>query len=436
MNGPADLVRARHEQVMRGGGIFSTKMSTTNWAGNVTYRARHIHHPESVPQLCRLVAGARHLRALGTGHTFNAIADSPGDLVSLANLPSTVDVDRDRSTVTVGGGVRYGELAVALHAAGYALHNMGSLPHISVAGACATGTHGSGTGNLPSAVSAVEMVGPDGDIVRLERGGETFDASVVALGALGIVTRLTLDIEPAYQVAQYVYGGLDLEESAQRLDRLLTAGYSVSLFTDWGPRVDQLWVKHRLDAGTEPQPVAGAVPLDQAVHPVPGMPPAHCTEQLGVPGPWHERLPHFRLAFTPSHGAELQSEYLLPVDLGGPALAAVAEVRDLIRPVLLISEIRTVAADDLWLSPSYRRDSVAVHFTWIDDTAAVLPVVAAVEERLAPFDARPHWGKLFDVDPAALRGRYPRLPDFARLLRERDPDGKFRNDFIDRYVPG
>lgn len=411
-------------------------MSNTNWAGNVTYQARRLHSPESVPQLCRLVAEAGRIRALGTGHTFNTIADSPGDLVSLAKLPSTVDIGRDRSTVTVGGGVRYGELAVELNAAGYALHNMGSLPHISVAGACATGTHGSGTATLASAVSAVELVGPDGDLVRLERGDDSFDATVLGLGALGIVTRLTLDIEPAYQVAQYVYGGLELEDCARRLDELFTAGYSVSMFTDWGPRVEQLWVKHRLDRGAEPRPVAGAVPLDRAVHPVPGMPAAHCTEQLGVPGPWHERLPHFRLAFTPSHGAELQSEYLLPAELGGAALAAVAELRDLIRPVLLISEIRTISADDLWLSPAYRRDSVAVHFTWVDDTAAVLPVVAAVEERLAPFDARPHWGKLFDMDPAVLRGRYPRLPDFGRLLRERDPEGKFRNDFIDRYVSG
>lgn len=411
-------------------------MSNTNWAGNVTYQARHLHSPESVPQLRSLVAEAGHIRALGTGHTFNTIADSPGDLVSLAKLPSTVDIDRDRSTVTVGGGVRYGELAVELNAAGYALHNMGSLPHISVAGACATGTHGSGTANLASAVSAVELVGPDGDLQRFVRGDDTFDATVLALGALGIVTRLTLDIEPAYQVAQYVYGGLELEDCAQRLDELFTAGYSVSLFTDWGPRVEQLWVKYRLHGGAEPRPVAGAVPLDRAVHPVPSMPAAHCTEQLGVPGPWHERLPHFRLAFTPSHGAELQSEYLLPAELGGAALAAVAELRDLIRPVLLISEIRTISADDLWLSPAYRRDSVAVHFTWIDDTAAVVPVVAAVEERLAPFDARPHWGKLFAMEPAALRDRYPRLPDFGRLLRERDPEGKFRNDFIDRYVSG
>jgi xylitol oxidase len=409
-------------------------MSNTNWAGNVTYRARELHHPESIAQLCRLVAEARHIRALGTGHTFNTVADSPGDLVSLAKLPSVVDLDRDRSTVTVGGGVRYGELAVALHEAGYALHNMGSLPHISVAGACATGTHGSGTGNLPSAVSAVELVGADGELVRVRRGDDAFEGSVLALGALGVVTRLTLDIEPTYQVAQYIYGGLELEDCAQRLDHLMTSGYSVSLFTDWGPRVEQLWVKHRLDTGVEPQPVPGAVRLDRAVHPVPCMQPEHCTEQLGVPGPWHERLPHFRLAFTPSHGAEIQSEYLLPAHLGGQALTAVAELRDLIRPVLLISEIRTITADDLWLSPSYGRDSVSVHFTWVDDTAAVLPVLAAVEERLAQFDARPHWGKLFDLDPATLRGRYPRLPDFTRLMRERDPDGKFRNDFIDRYV--
>jgi alditol oxidase len=406
---------------------------TTNWAGNVTYGAARVHHPDSVAQLRRLVAGARHIRALGTGHTFNAIADSPGDLVSLDRLPSTVDIDRDRSTVTVGGGVRYGELSGRLHAAGYALHNLGSLPHICIAGACATGTHGSGTGCLAAAVSALEYVDPHGDLVRVERGGDEFCGSVVALGALGIVTSLTLDIEPAYDVTQRVYLDLPLAEARERLADLLTAGYSVSLFTDWGPRVGQIWVKSRLDRGA-PRQLAGATPAAGPVHPVPGMPPEHCTEQLGVPGPWHERLPHFRLAFTPSSGSELQSEYLVPAQSGGQALAEVAAIGDRLRPVLQIAEVRSVSADELWLSPSYRRDSVALHFTWVDDTRAVLPVVAALEERLAPFEPRPHWGKLFAMQPQALRAAYPRLDDAARLLRRRDPAGKFRNALVDRWL--
>lgn len=425
--------------------MTATSGPKTNWAGNITFRAATVHQPESVPELCRIVAGAAHIRALGSGHSFNTIADSPGDLVSLGALPSTVDIDRERSTVTVGGGVRYGDLTGRLHAAGYALHNLGSLPHISVAGACATGTHGSGTGNLATAVSAVQLVTADGGLVTLDRTDDRFLGSVIALGTLGIVTALTLDIQPTYDIAQTLYVGLPLQAAAERLAPILAAGYSVSLFTDWGPEVTQAWVKRRVDAApasgatvAAPPPVPwaelGATPADRPLHPVPGMPPEHCTEQLGAPGPWHERLPHFRHEFTPSHGAELQSEYFVPTRHGPAAVAAVAAIRDLVQPVLLTSEIRSVTADELWLSPAYGRDSVALHFTWLDDTAAVLPVVAAVEERLAPFEPRPHWGKVFGMDPAMVRAGYPRMPDFQRLMREYDPAGKFRNEFVDRYL--
>ena len=421
---------------------------TTNWAGNITFRAATVHHPESVPELQRLVAAAGHLRALGSGHSFNTIADSPGDLVSLAAMPSTVDIDTERSAVTVGGGIRYGELTGKLHAAGYALHNLGSLPHISVAGACATGTHGSGTGSLATAVRAVELVTASGDTLRLDRADARFPGSVVALGALGIVTALTLDIQPSYQVTQNLYTGLPLAVAAARLAAVMSGGYSVSLFTDWGPVVGQAWVKRRVDAaapggaapGGAPPDVPwaelGATPAAQPLHPIAGMPPEHCTEQLGVPGPWHERLPHFRHDFTPSHGDELQSEYFVPAEHGPAAIEAVATLRDTIQPVLLTSEIRTVTADPLWLSPAHGRDSVALHFTWIQDTPVVLPVVAAVEERLAPFAPRPHWGKVFAMDPDTVRASYPRMPDFQRLARELDPTGKFRNEFLDRYLGG
>ena len=165
------------------------------------------------------------------------------------------------------------------------------------------------------------------------------------------------------------------------------------------------------------------------------MAPDNATEQLGIPGPWQERLPHFRLAFTPSSGEELQTEYLLPRELAGAALEALAPLGDRIAAVLQISEIRTVAADDLWLSMASGRDSVAFHFTWIQDDAAVMPVVASIEAALAPFAARPHWGKVFSTAPETVAGLYPRWDDFAALLRRYDPAGKFRNEFIDRFFP-
>jgi len=413
----------------------------TNWAGNVTFRAARTHRPASVDELRAVVSGADRVRVLGTGHSFNRLADTDADLVSVAGLPPTVEIAADRRSVTVAAGVRYGELAQRLHAAGLALHNLASLPHISVAGACATATHGSGerNGNLATAVSAVELVTADGSLVRLDRAeDDDFAGAVVGLGALGVVTALTLDVEPAFEVRQYVYEGLPLDALAGHEAEILGAAYSVSLFTDWtGPRINQVWLKRRGSQAHPPPPAwLGATPAGGPRHPIPGMSAGNCTEQGGVPGPWYARLPHFRLDFTPSSGEELQSEYVVPRERGVEALAAVDAVRDLVAPVLQISEIRTIAADELWLSPNYRRDSLAVHFTWVADADAVAPAMAAVEERLAGLGARPHWGKLYGIEPADVRGLYPRWADFAALAGTYDPTGKFRNEVLDRYFAG
>ncbi|MGC9665531.1 D-arabinono-1,4-lactone oxidase [Planosporangium sp. 12N6] len=415
----------------------------TNWAGNVTFRARRIHRPSSLAELRDLVAGSTRVRALGTGHAFNRLADTTGDLISLAGLPPVMDLDPARGTVTVAAGVRYGELATYLHGAGYALHNLASLPHISVAGACATATHGSGdrNGNLATAVAALDLVTAGGDVVTVSRDSDPdrLSGSVVALGALGVVTAVTLDVVPTFDVAQYVYDDLPDDRLRRHWAEIFASGYSVSVFTDWSAlRVNQVWLKRRVgdaDATAPPERWLGATLADGPRHPVPGLPPVNCTPQLGGPGPWHERLPHFRLDFTPSSGEELQSEFFVPRDLAPAALDAVDGIRDRVAPVLQISEIRTVAADDLWLSPSYRRDSLALHFTWVKDAGAVLPVVAALEERLAPLEARPHWGKIFTIAPEVVRGRYKRMPDFADLRGRHDPAGTFRNDLLDRYLP-
>ncbi|GAB4107454.1 FAD-binding protein [Micromonospora taraxaci] len=405
-----------------------------NWAGNVRYAARAFHRPTSTDELRRLVAGSTRLRAVGSGHSFNRFGDTDGDLVSLAGLPQTVEVDHERGQVTVSGAMRYGDLARQLHTQGYALANLASLPHISVAGAVATATHGSGQthGNLASAVAGLELVTADGDLLRVDRDTDRFAGMVVGLGALGLVTRVTLDVVPAFELRQYVRLNLDREA----LDEALGSAYSVSVFTDWRtPRLREVWRKQAAD---QPPPSAdwlGTTAADEPRHPVLGMPPENCTPQLGEPGPWHERLPHFKLGFTPSSGDELQSEYHVPRSAAVDALAALDDVAHLIAPVLLVCELRTVAADELWLSPNHRRDSFVVHFTWIEDTAAVLPVVAAVEERLAPFAPRPHWGKVFVTDPAELASRYPHYADFTTLLTDLDPKGTFRTDVLDRYFP-
>lgn len=415
-----------------------------NWAGNVTFRAARVHRPASVAELRHLVARSRKARVLGSGHSFTDLADSPEDLIVLDGLPAVVELDTAAATVRVSAHLRYAELGRRLHAQGFAVHNLASLPHISIAGSCATATHGSGdaNGNLATAVSALELVTADGDLVTLtrDRDGERFHGAVVGLGALGVVVALTLDLRPAFEVRQYVHLDLPFDALDDCFDELTAGAYSVSLFTRWaGPRIDQVWLKHRTADGELPAVDPGrygARPATVPVHPVPGMPPANCTEQLGVPGPWHERLPHFRPGFTPSSGEELQSEYLLPRRHARAALRALDAIRERIAPVLQISEIRTVARDELWLSPCYREDVVGVHFTWVKDPQAVLPVIALIEERLAPYEPRPHWGKLFTLAPETLRARYPRLPDFRALMREFDPGGKFVNDFLARHLLG
>jgi xylitol oxidase len=397
-----------------------------NWAGNVRFRARRRHRPSSVAQLRSTVAASDAVRVLGTGHSFNDIADTTGDLISVAGLPPEVDIDPARATVRVAAGLRYADVAPRLHAAGWALPNLGSLPHISIAGACATGTHGSGdgNGNLATSVCGLELVDAAGDVLV----PDDVRPWVVGLGVLGVVTHLTLRLVPSFEIAQYVYDDVPLPLRDDDLAELFSAAYSVSLFTRWTGRGNQVWVKRR-DAGPVPRRWLGGTLADGARHPIPGAPAADCTPQLGVPGPWHERLPHFRPEATPSAGDELQSEYLVPRDRAAQALAALAVVGERLASVLHVSELRTVAADELWLSPSYRRDCLAIHFTWVNDAAAVAPVMALVEDRLAPFDPRPHWGKLFGY--SSMRERYERFDDFVELARQHDRTGKFRNPWFD-----
>jgi xylitol oxidase len=413
-----------------------------NWAGNLAYRARRLIEPRSVEELQSIVRASDRLRALGSRHSFNDIADTDGDLVALASLPRVLEFDRSASTVTVDGGVRYGELAQPLNEAGLALHNLASLPHISVAGACATGTHGSGTrlGSLATAVTALELVRPDGELATLSRADdpETFPGAVVSLGALGIVSRMTLSVEPAYEVRQDVYEDLDVAVFAERFDEIATMAESVSFFSEWRAGViEQVWLKSRVRDGQRielPPDLYGAVRATVERHPMRRLPADNCTPQLGVPGPWHERMPHFRMGFNPSAGDELQSEYLVAHEHAVEAFMALNAMRDRLAPLILVSEVRTIAADDLWLSPAVGRASVALHFTWVPDWPAVRALIPAVEAVLEPFDPRPHWGKLFTMDPAVVRSRYERMGDFIDLASAFDPEGKLLNDLLRRVL--
>jgi xylitol oxidase len=390
-----------------------------------------------VDEVREVVASAERVKALGTRHSFTDVADSSGVLVALDRLPAGVRIDPDSRTVSVSAGTTYGVLGAELQRAGWALANLASLPHISVAGSVATGTHGSGDGNqsLAAVVTALEIVGPEGELRSIRRGDPDFDGSVVSLGSLGVVTRLELQIEPTYAVRQDVWTGLGWDAVEERFDQLTAHGYSVSLLTrfdDLGIR--QLWVKSRADTGAPPAEVAGAVAADRTLHMLDDAPTNAVTEQGGVVGPWLDRLPHFKLGFTPSRGEELQSEYLVPRDAAVTAVRAMRHLSPHFALLLQSAEIRTVAADTLWLSSAFERDVVGLHFTWGQDVPAVLEALGPIEEALLPMGGRPHWGKVFRASARELAPLYPRFADFLALRARVDPDRRFANAFLDRVL--
>lgn len=410
-------------------------MKRTNWSGNVEFAAASLQQPTSVAELQSCVARHSSVRALGTAHCFNDIADTRGVQISVAGLPAAIDIDTAAGTAWVPAAMKYGELAMALEPHGLAVHNIASLGHISVAGAVITGTHGSGdaNGTLPSQVRGLELVTATGDLRVIDETSADLAGCVVSLGLLGVVTRVKLAVVPAFDVAQTVVDDVPHASLTANFDAIFSSAYSVSFFTTWGPEnVGQLWVKELNGSdqrGTSPwrhEPWMGGSLATVKRHPLPGHDPVHCTEQLGVVGPSYERLPHFKLEFTPSSGDELQTEYLVPRAEAVRLLEGLLELAPRIHPFLHISEIRTMAGDDLWLSGAYGRDTVGIHFTWkkVPEALALLPMI---DEYFAPASGRPHWGKLFQG--TALGDRYPRFDDFVALVESNDPHGRFANDW-------
>lgn len=416
-------------------------MTRKNWAGNYTYRANNLHEPRSIEEIPGLVKKLELQKPLGSRHCFNNIADSPLNQISTQYLNKIVEINESDKTITLEAGIRYGDFAEKLHQRGYALHNLASLPHISVAGACVTGTHGSGVGNgnLSTAVAALEFVTPEGEIVHVSRdkNSDTFYGAVVNLGSIGLITRITLDIQDTFEVRQDLFQELPLASLQDHFDEIMSSGYSVSLFTDWqNNQVSQIWVKRRAEGDTSDldHNFFGAKAATKNLHPITRLSAENCTLQMGVPGPWHERLPHFKMGFTPSSGEELQSEYFVSRENAVDAILALEKMGDQIFPQLLISEIRTIAADDFWMSPCYQRDSVALHFTWKQNWNEVKKLLPKIEAELSPYDVRPHWGKLFTIDSQTLQSRYEKMPDFLKMMKNYDPNGQLRNDYLDATV--
>lgn len=434
------------------GTVFSQLLACTsnmknehlkNWAGNLEYSTSNVHYPKTLEEVQEIVKSCTKLRGLGSRHSFNTIADSTENQISLKEFNKVISLDKINNTVTVGAGMKYGELCQYLHENGYALHNLASLPHISIAGSIATATHGSGVrnGNLSTGVSAIEFVNGAGEVVTLSRkDGESFNGAVVGLGAIGIVTKVTLDLLPTFNMQQVVYLNLPMAELEKNFLEIMSGGYSVSLFTDWRNKtINEVWIKNRIEEDSGSAVIApefyGAKLATKNMHPVEHLGAENCTEQMGKPGPWYERMPHFKMGFMPSAGEELQAEYFIPIEHGFEAMMAMEKLSEKISHHLFISEIRAVAADDLWMSPCYKQPCAVLHTTWKQEDI-VMDLLPLVEQQLAPFNPRPHWAKLFTIAPSVLQSRIEKLGDFKQLLHQYDPTGKFRNEFIDANLFG
>jgi xylitol oxidase len=406
-----------------------------NWSGTVTFQDSKTLAPKSVDELAKIVASEPKIRARGSAHCFNAMADTNLVAVTFANMPQDIVIDKDRAIVSVPAGMKYGELAVALNDRGWAIHNMASLPHISVAGAIATATHGSGVGNgnLATAVRGLEIILPDGNIKRVTLEDPDFAGYVVGLGLVGIVSSVDLAIEPTFNIEQTVYRGMSRETYAANLDEIMSLAYSVSYFTTWAAAGGgEVWAKFR-SGSKAPAGLFEAYPATSNRHPLPGLNPEPCTEQMAVSGPWHLRLPHFKMEFTPSAGDEIQSEFFVDRKDAPAAIAALEKIAPQINEILWVTEIRAIAADNLWMSAHYQRDSIGIHFTW-KKVDAVYEMVKVVEAVLAPFNYRPHLGKVFSASSDYLKSVMPKMSDFTKLVKQLDPSNKFGNAFTDNLL--
>ncbi len=416
--------------------------SKHNWSGHTSFTARRYHEPTSVEEIQDIVSSSSQVRVIGSRHSFNGIADSSVDQLWLGAMNQKVIIDTLNKKATVPAGITYTELCPVLEETGFALTNLASLKHITVAGAVTTATHGSGNGvgNLATVVSGVEMVSANGDLVEYtrEQNPDIFPGVVVSLGALGIITRYTLDLVPSFLIQQDSYENIPFSEVYEHYGEITNSAYSVSLFPTWQNDYCETLVLKRKASSKEPLSTpdtffgARSRPPEKARKASEG----RSYSPFGKPATWHESLPHYSLHEPEKMGNELQSEYFLPRENLVEALKAVQSLKEDLEPILGGSEIRSVAADDLWMSPANGQDIVGIHFNWLKKWDGIKLFLPKLEAALRPYSAMPHFGKLFHMGHEELKEVYPALNNFRKLILESDPEGKFNNDFIKKYILG
>lgn len=404
-----------------------------NWSENFTFEATGVERPKTIAQLQDVVAAAPRAKAVGTRHCFTRIADSPGGvLVDTSGLDVGVTVDHDTMTATVPAGWSYSKIVAELEAQGVALPNLASLPHVSIAGATATGTHGSGDTNqvMAACMSGIELVDGEGELRTIDSGHPDLKALSVGLGAFGIFTTLTVDVEPSYLVQGAYFRETSWQNLLDNLDDVMASAYSVNLHAAYSDtNVRGIWSKYRLE-GSEPldlpDELFGMTRVEGQL--TPGK-----NTIINEPGPWSERLAHFTPESAPSaEGDELQTEYFVDRKHGAAAINALRKMGADLDPHLHGTEIRTVASDDLWLSPCYRRETLSLGMTWRKHEPEVRALLPRMEEALAPFEARPHWAKLFAYDRSALLDQFEHLDATLTLAESYDPNGTFNNPYLER----
>ena len=404
-----------------------------NWAGNIKFQDSKTIAPKSIAEIQNIVRKNPKVKARGTAHCFNTIADTKHLALLLDQMPKEIIINKEKKSVTVSAGLKYGEVAEELHKNGWALHNLASLPHISIAGAIATGTHGSGSNNgiLATAVKSFDVVLADGSFRNINSSdGDLFYGGVIGLGLIGIVVRVELEIQPTFNLGQNVYLEMSRNNFRNNFEEIMNSGYSVSYVTTWQQAVDgEVWVKF-LEGSNPPKELFGSKPATEKLHLLKNHSAEPCNDQLGIIGPWHLRLPHFKMEFTPSSGTELQSEFFVNKAQASSVLLALEAIADQISIPLMGSEIRTIASDNFWMSPQYKSDDVGLHFTW-KQVPETFEAVKAIEEVLAAFHYRPHLGKIYSATPAYISSVFPKFKNFQQLITEIDPKNKFGNEMTD-----
>lgn len=404
-----------------------------NWAGNIKFQDSKTLAPKSISEIQDIVRTNRKVKARGTAHSFNTIADTKYVALLLDQMPKEIIINKEKKSVTVSAALKYGEVAEELHKNGLALHNLASLPHISIAGAIATGTHGSGSnnGNLATAVKSFDVVLADGSFRNINSSdGDLYYGGVIGLGLVGIVVRVELNIQSTFNLGQNVYLGMKRDNFRDNFDAIMSSGYSVSYVTTWQQEMaGEVWVKF-LEGTTPPEVLFGSHGATEKLHLLKNHSPEPCNDQLGIIGPWHLRLPHFKMEFTPSSGAELQSEFFVNRAQASSALLALEAIADQISIPLMGSEIRTIASDNFWMSPHYKSNDVGIHFTW-KQIPETFEAVKAIETTLKPFQYRPHLGKIYTAAPSYISSVFPKFKNFQELISQIDPNNKFGNEVTD-----